>query len=80
MNKTFSLEFLFQLFALLIAFIGVQALHNGGDPPNAETILAEQQAHEGRSRLHPRPSWSVILKDYEQQAELVLGVGAGDGY
>jgi biopolymer transport protein ExbB/TolQ len=76
-SKTFSPEFLFQLFALLIAFIGVQALYTAVIRPNAETILAEQQARmKADPGYTPEQSWFVILKDYEQQAELVLGVWA----
>jgi biopolymer transport protein ExbB/TolQ len=77
MKKTFSPEFLVQLFALLIAFIGVQVLYTAVIRPNASAILAEQQARMKADPAYtPEQSWFVILKDYEQQAELVLGFWA----
>jgi biopolymer transport protein ExbB/TolQ len=77
MNRTFSGEFVFQLFALLIAFIAVQVAYTTVVRPNATALLAEQRAQmKADPNYTPQQSWFVILKDYEQQAELVLGIWA----
>lgn len=77
MNRTFSREFVFQLFSLLIAVILVHTVYVTVIWPNAEVVIREQ-----REMMKQDPdyiaerSWYVVLKDYEQEACFVLGLWA----
>ncbi|MCC7257703.1 MAG: MotA/TolQ/ExbB proton channel family protein [Gammaproteobacteria bacterium] len=73
MNQTFSREFVFQLFALIIAVILVHGIYVTIVWPNAEAVLAEQR--EGMKQdpdYVAEPSIYVIVKDYEQESCFVL--------
>lgn len=73
MNSTFSREFVFQLFALIIAVIIVHGVYVTVVWPNAEAVLTEQ-----RERMSQDPDYVtessifVIVKDYEQETCFVL--------
>jgi biopolymer transport protein ExbB/TolQ len=77
MNRTFSREFVFQLFSLLIAIILVHTVYVTVIWPNAEVVIREQ-----REMMKQDPdyiagrSWYVVLKDYEQESCFVLGFWA----
>ncbi|MFZ0470424.1 MAG: MotA/TolQ/ExbB proton channel family protein [Thiogranum sp.] len=73
MKKNLPNEFVYQLFALLIAFILVHALYVTWVRPQAESFL-EQQAVQLRD--HPdavqQRSFFVVVKDYEQESCFIL--------
>lgn len=73
MRARFANEFVYQLFALLISFIIVHATYVAVIRPTANAFLAEEHA---RMRSDPKyvqqQSLYVILKDYEQEAEIIL--------
>ncbi|MBC6428332.1 MAG: MotA/TolQ/ExbB proton channel family protein [Cellvibrionales bacterium] len=77
MPKSLSNEFLFQLGALLAAFILVHLFYIGLVRPNAEALLlaAELAQQAGTATGAERSLW-VVLKDYEQQACFVLAFWA----
>ncbi len=73
MDKTFSREFVFQLFALLIAVILVHGIYVAIVWPNAEAVLVEQRAMMQQDPEYvAEPSLYVIVKDYEQESCFVL--------
>lgn len=72
-KKNFPVEFVYQLFALIIAVIIVHAFYVSVVRPNAAEIIAEQAIE---SQLNPgyikeRSTW-VLIKDLEQEACFVL--------
>jgi biopolymer transport protein ExbB/TolQ len=73
MKKNFSTEFVFQVFALLIAFIVVHAVYVAVIRPNAEAFLQQEQA---RMQADPdyiqQRNFYVVVRDYEQEACFVL--------
>lgn len=72
-----SQEFLFQVFALLLAVILVHALYVLWIRPQAEWILAAQLAAEAAGDPGAgQQSLFIILKDYEQETCLILGLWA----
>jgi biopolymer transport protein ExbB/TolQ len=73
MTRKLSNEFLFQLFALLIAVVVVHAIYVGAIRPSADAILQMQAtaAAAGEEVIASR-SLSVVLRDYEQEACLIL--------
>lgn len=77
MKQIFQNEFFFQIVALLIGFICVHAFYIGLVRPNAELILAAQQAAiaAGEVVANERSIW-VVVKDFEQEACLVLALWA----
>lgn len=77
MNRTFSTDFVFQLFSLLLAVIVVHSVYVAIIWPNARLVLEEQRAAIARDpTFSPERSWFVVLKDYEQEACFVLGLWA----
>ena len=70
-------ELLYQIFSLLIVFIVVHALYVALIRPNAQDHLERQAA---ALAADPNPvaqdSFSVVLRDYEQEACLVLALWA----
>ncbi len=73
MNKSFSTEFVFQVFSLVIAVIIVHAVYVSVIRPNAEAELAEQQMLiEQDPDFVPDRSIFVIVKDLEQEACFIL--------
>ena len=73
MKKGLSSEFVFQLFALLTAVILVHALYVAVIRPSADAQLAAEMAAQaaGEERA-PRRGLSVVIRDFEQEACLIL--------
>ena len=73
MKNSFSTEFVFQLFSLIVAIIIVHTIYVGIIRPNAAAVLEEQQVMmaEDPSYVAERSGY-VILKDFEQEACFVL--------
>lgn len=72
-----SRELLFQIFALLLAVILVHALYVLWIRPEAAAAFAaEQAALAAGTAAAAQQSIFVILKDYEQEAELILALWA----
>lgn len=73
MKKSFSTEFVYQVFALLIAFIIVHAIYVALVRPQADAFL---QAQNAAMRDNPdyvqQRSFYVVIKDYEQETCFVL--------
>ena len=73
MIKHFPAEFVYQFFALIFATILVHGTYVSVVRPNAEAVLAEQRALVAKQPdAELEPSLWVILKDYEQEAEIIL--------
>ena len=75
MEKKFpiSVEFIYQLFALILIIIIVHAVYVAVIRPNADEILARQAAmlKEGNSQVTQR-SVFVLIRDYEQESCFIL--------
>ena len=73
MKKHLSVEFVYQVFALIIAIIIVHAIYVAVIRPTAESIL-EQQAELMRKDVNyvPQRSVYVLIRDYEQESCFVL--------
>jgi biopolymer transport protein ExbB/TolQ len=73
MKKNLPNEFVYQLFALLIAFILVHALYVTWVRPQAESFLEQQavQLRDNPDAVQQR-SFFVVVKDYEQESCLIL--------
>ncbi len=69
----FSVEFIYQLFSLLVIIIIVHAAYVGIIRPNADAFLAGQAEllEQDRSRVTQR-SVFVIIRDYEQEVCFIL--------
>ncbi|NNF40070.1 MAG: MotA/TolQ/ExbB proton channel family protein [Woeseiaceae bacterium] len=76
-KKTLPIEFVYQLFALIIAIIVVHAFYVSVVRPNAVEIIAEQnmQAAADPEFVRERSIW-VLIKDFEQEACFILGIWA----
>lgn len=73
MNRTFSREFVFQLFALIISVIIVHGIYVTIIWPNAEAVLTEQRERMKQDSAYvPPSSLYVIVKDYEQESCFIL--------
>ena len=76
-KKNIPIEFVYQLFALIIAIIIVHAIYVSVIRPNAAQIIEEQNAavlvdpNYVRERRLP-----VLIKDFEQEACFILGLWA----
>jgi len=76
-RKNIPIEFVYQLFALIIAIILVHAVYVSVIRPNAAQIIAEQNAAAAvdpdyvRERRLP-----VLIKDFEQESCFILGLWA----
>ncbi|MGH8495568.1 MAG: MotA/TolQ/ExbB proton channel family protein [Gammaproteobacteria bacterium] len=73
MKKNFPVEFVYQVFALIVATIIVHAIYVSVIRPRAEVIL-QQQAAEAQTEENyvAERSFYVIVKDYEQESEIIL--------
>ncbi|MEJ2256944.1 MAG: MotA/TolQ/ExbB proton channel family protein [Woeseiaceae bacterium] len=73
MKQGMSSEFIYQLFALLIAIIVVHAFYVSVVRPNAAEVIAEQNmlAEQDPDYVRERSVW-VLVKDFEQEACFVL--------
>jgi len=73
MKKNLPTEFVFSLFALLIAVILVHAIYLTVIRPNADEIIAEQRvAMEIEPDYVAERSFFVIVRDFEQEACFIL--------
>ena len=73
MNRSFSSEFLYQVFALIIAVIIVHAVYVTLIRPQATAIMAEQaMLIEQDESYTPERSLYVLIRDFEQEACFVL--------
>ena len=72
-KNTIPVEFVFQLFALIIAIIIVHAFYVSVVRPNAAKVIAEQnlEASQNPDYTRERSTW-VLIKDMEQEACFVL--------
>jgi biopolymer transport protein ExbB/TolQ len=70
-------EFVFSLFALIIFVIAVHAVYVTVVRPRANAVLAEQREAMKRDPNYvAERSIYVVLKDWEQEAEVILGLWA----
>jgi len=77
MHRTFSNEFLFQLFSLLLAILLVHSVWVTVVWPNARADLDEQHAMSKKDPNYTAErSWYIVLKDWEQESCFVLGIWA----
>ncbi|MGV3590670.1 MAG: MotA/TolQ/ExbB proton channel family protein [Gammaproteobacteria bacterium] len=66
-------DFIFQVFSLIIALIFVHAFYVAVVRPNADAVLAQQAIMQEQNPDFVQPvSMYVVLKDYEQEAEIIL--------
>jgi biopolymer transport protein ExbB/TolQ len=73
MKRTFPVEFVYQLFALIVAVIIVHAFYVSAVRPRAEAILDEQAvAAAVEEHYVPERSIWVIIRDYEQESCFIL--------
>ena len=73
MNRSFSGEFLYQVFALIIAVIIVHAVYVTLVRPQATVILAEQAQLIAEDETYtPERSLYILIRDFEQESCLVL--------
>jgi biopolymer transport protein ExbB/TolQ len=73
MRKTFPTDFVFQIFALLIAFIIVHTIYVAEIRPTADVFLAQEHARMRSDKNYlPERSMYVVLRDYEQESCFVL--------
>ena len=73
MKKVFPTEFIYQLFALLIAFILVHALYVTLIRPQADLFLQQEAVNmQDNPDYVQQRSFYVVVKDYEQETCFVL--------
>lgn len=73
MKSSFSTEFVFQLFSLIVAIIVVHTAYVGVIRPNAAAVIEEQRVMIAQDPDYvPERSGFVIVKDFEQEACFVL--------
>lgn len=73
MRRQFPIEFVFQIFALVLSAILVHAAYVAIVRPRASAVLAEQKAQAAAIPDYAsEPDVWVILKDYEQELEIIL--------
>ena len=76
-KQNIPVEFVYQLFALIIAIIVVHAFYVSVVRPNATQIIVEQNeaAAADPDYVRERRVW-VLIKDFEQEACFILGIWA----
>ncbi len=73
MSKQISVEFIFQLFSLIIAIIIVHAVYVSIVRPNAREVLQEQAIQINMNPDYvPERSPYVVIRDFEQEACFIL--------
>ena len=73
MKKKASSEFLYQVFALILAIILIHTFYVTLIRPNANAILQQQLAREAAGEAYvAERSFYIVVKDYEQEACFVL--------
>ncbi len=72
-RKNIPVEFVYQLFALIIAIIIVHAFYVSVVRPNAAAVIVEQNllAEQDPDYVRERSIW-VLIKDFEQEACIIL--------
>lgn len=76
-KKSIPIEFVYQLFALIIAIILVHAFYTTVIRPNAAQMIEEQNAAVAADPDHVRERHvSILIKDFEQEACFILGLWA----
>ncbi|MBN1238524.1 MAG: MotA/TolQ/ExbB proton channel family protein [Gammaproteobacteria bacterium] len=77
MKRTYPSEFLYQVFALIIATIVVHATYVTLVRPRAAAVLAEQSLRmEQEENYSPDRSIFVLIRDFEQEACFILALWA----
>jgi biopolymer transport protein ExbB/TolQ len=70
-------DFVFQVFSLIISLILVHGIYVAVIRPNSDAVLAQQAAMYKLDSSYVAPqSFYVIVKDYEQESELILALWA----
>lgn len=73
MNKQLPIEFIYQLFSLIIAVILVHAIYVSIVRPNATEVLQEQAIQINSNPDYvPERSLYVVIRDFEQEACFIL--------
>ncbi len=77
MKAKMSSEFIFQIFALLIAVIVVHAVYVGVIRPSADAQLQQQMARQAAGEdFVPERSIAVVIRDFEQESCFILLIWA----
>ena len=77
MKHRMSSEFIFQIFALLIAVIVVHAVYVGAIRPAADAqIRQEMELQAAGADFVPERSFAVVIRDFEQEACFILLIWA----
>ncbi|MEO1576804.1 MAG: MotA/TolQ/ExbB proton channel family protein, partial [Pseudomonadota bacterium] len=77
MKKQIPIEFLYQVFALVVAVIVVHGMYTLVVRPKAEASLAQQQVLlEEDPNYVPERNVYVLVKDFEQEACFILMIWA----
>lgn len=77
MSKQLPVEFIYQLFSLIIAVIIVHAIYVSVVRPNATAILEEQAIQiNANPDFVPERSAYVVIRDFEQEACFILALWA----
>ena len=76
-RKNIPVEFVYQLFALIISIILIHAIYVSVIRPNAAQIIEEQNAAAAANPDYVRERrLPVLIKDFEQEACFILGLWA----
>jgi hypothetical protein len=77
MKQKMSSEFIYQLFALLIAVIVVHAVYVGLIRPSADAQIQQQmELQAAGADFIPERSFTVVIRDFEQEACFILMIWA----
>ena len=77
MKNKMSSEFIFQLFALLIAIIVVHAIYVGVVRPSADALLQQQAVLQASGEDYvPKRNLAVVIRDFEQETCFILLIWA----
>ncbi len=77
MKQRMSSEFVYQLFALLIAVIVVHAVYVGVIRPSADAQIKTEMARQTSGEDYvPERSFTVVIRDFEQEACFILLIWA----
>ncbi|RLA48358.1 MAG: MotA/TolQ/ExbB proton channel family protein [Gammaproteobacteria bacterium] len=77
MKQKMSSEFIYQVFALLIAVIVVHAVYVGLIRPSADAQLQQQvELQASGADFIPERGFAVVIRDFEQEACLILMIWA----
>ena len=77
MKHKMSSEFIFQIFALLIAVIVVHAVYVGIIRPSADALLQQQAAMQAAGeQFVPERSIAIVIRDFEQESCFILLIWA----